>query len=132
MYQVSLMPSLCMPPTARNGLVNKVDFWGPLLKVIKTNEIVRSLISMWQFPYNSKTFYLCLGVCTFFVWVWHKMFLMLLGYTRACTSSRNLTWFTKPSIAIKTYLPVKPTHYCISKHTLKYFNCTTLFLSFYV
>ena len=44
MYQVSLMPSLRMPPAARNGLVNKVDFWGPLLKVIKTNEIVRSLI----------------------------------------------------------------------------------------
>jgi len=68
---------------------------------------------------------------------------MFLGYTdtRVCTSTKNPTWFTKLSyirvwvtqVAIKNILmilPVKPTHHCISKHTLKFTNCTTLFLSF--
>ena len=39
---------------ARTGLVNEAEFLIP--KVVKTNDIVRSVVVTWHFPYNSKIY----------------------------------------------------------------------------
>ena len=60
MFQPSSLLVLC--PTcvcllARNSLVNKVKFLVLIpKKVVRTNEIVRSVIIMQHFPYNRKLF----------------------------------------------------------------------------
>ena len=72
-------------------------------KVVKTNEIVRSVIITWHFPYKSKKILMCTGVSVPFWGVWDKLVWMLLGYTvtRACASPRNSTWFTRPFFLVR-------------------------------
>ena len=49
--------------------------------------------------------HLYLDIRTFFEQIGHKMFWLLLGYTiaKACTSTRNSTWFTRPFLLVRVW-----------------------------
>ena len=60
---------------ARNDLANEAEFsWAYSPKVVRTNEIVRSVIIMLYFPYNN-FFYLYSSIRTFFEQVYRKTLL---------------------------------------------------------
>ena len=64
--------------------------WAYYPKVVMTNEIVRLVIIMYRFPYNSK-------ICSSPFWAgWPQNIVVRFIVAKGCASARNLTWFTRP------------------------------------
>ena len=101
------MPSLVSSPHAppgekQSGERSRISLvYYP--KVVKTNEIARSVIITYHFPCNSKICSSHLSIHTFFERVVRKMFWTLLGYTvtEVRASPRNSTWFTRPFLLVR-------------------------------
>ena len=82
----------CVQPTcaSQSGEQSRIS-WAYYPKAVKTNEIARSVIITYSFPCNSK-------ICTFLSRLSTKASYTV---TKAHTSPRNSTWFTRPFLLVR-------------------------------
>ena len=101
------MPNPHMPPRKKwSGEQSRISrTYYP--KVVKTNDIARSVIIVYYFPCSRKFFFVSIRVSIyFFERVVRTMFWMFLGLqvtavTKVCASPGNLTWFTRPFLLVR-------------------------------
>ena len=100
--EVSLVTSPCAPPgEKRSGERSRIS-WAYYPKVVRTNEIARSVIIMFTSLTTAKFVHHHSSIRTFLSGLSEKCFEHL-GYTVAkeCASPRNWTWFTRLFLLVR-------------------------------
>ena len=101
----SLVPSPHTPPSMKwSGEQSQISrAYFP--KVVKTNEIVRSVIISGMYSISLTTLSLLKHLYLSFEWIWHKIFWTMLcdTVTKVCTSPSNSTWFTRLLLLVREW-----------------------------